>query len=102
MLKFTGLSCLAILCTQTAFGPGNDFAPNIRLLYGLGIPKFCSHGPGYLMGADTLAGSILYLACFYHKIWNPLFFFIAFDAMYYGPQCLGGPMAAVFAAMTII
>ena len=76
--------------------------PNFRLIYGLGIPKFCSHGPNYYMGADSLAGSICYFALFYMRIWYPLLGFMAFDFAYFGPQGMGGPVAGMIGAMTLL
>ena len=109
MLKFTGLSCLSILATQSTFGPSDELIPQVGMLermirqqYGLGRPKTYTNGPDYIMGADSLASSILYFACIYGKLWTPTLIFITIDFMYYGPQCLGGPLAAVIGAVTLI
>ena len=105
MAKFTAISLISVMGFQTAFNPNKESAviPNFRLIYGLGIPKFCSHGQNYYMGADSMAGAICYLALFYMKInYTVLLGFMAFDFAYFGPQGMGGPVAGMIGAMTLL
>ena len=103
-LKFTALSLVCIGGFQTAFGPNQDSAiiPNFRPIYGMGIPKFCAHGPGYSMGADQLASATAYLALMYFKMWYPVLGFIAFDFAYYGPQGMGGCAAGFLGGLALL
>ena len=95
---------------MTAFNPSNDytFISNFRIITGKDIGvRWDSSGyhekfGTYVMGADSLAGAILYFACFYNKYWRVGLGFIMFDFCYYGPMMMGGPLSAVIGAMTLL
>ena len=103
-LKFTALSLVMISGFQTAFGPNPESAvlSNFRPIYGLGVPKLCSHGPGYNMGADQLASAAGYMALMYFKMWYPVLGLMAFDFMYYGPQGMGGCTAGFLGGLALL
>ncbi len=54
------------------------------------------------MGADSFAASIIYFTLFYHRLWYVAVPFIIFDTLYYGPASLGGPIAALGGALTLL
>ena len=109
MGKFTALSLFGTVAFMTAFNPTSDYSliPNFRVLgNSLPVKWDCNgyhskFGP-YYMGADSLAGSIWYFALFYNKMWTVSLALMAFDMCYYGPQFMGGPLAAMFGAMTLL
>ena len=110
MAKFTAMSLVGTTAFMTAFNPSSDytFVPNFRIITSKDIglrwdssgyhPKYGS----YVMGADSLAGSILYFMCFYNKYWTLGLGFFAFDFCYYGPMFMGGPLSALIGAMTLL
>ena len=66
------------------------------------MPKIDSSGKDYFMGADQLAQSMIFLTLYYYKYWYTGIGMTALSLAYYGPMTLGGPMSAMFAAMTMI
>ena len=54
------------------------------------------------MGADVLAGSVLYMVAIYHRMFYVAALFAAFDVAYYGPQMLIAPAAAFAAAAAML
>ena len=55
-----------------------------------------------MVGADLMAASILYFAMAAHGLYYPIALCSLFDVVYYGPQMLGPPSAAVMAALTML
>lgn len=102
MLKFFGLSLAATIAFYQAFTPnpnaGKISLPVLRAL----MPGFSSHGPLHYMGADSIASAVIYFTLMYHRLFIPCLAFAAFDTLYYGPMCLGGPLAGIFAGLTIL
>ena len=104
MMKFTPLAMFSIMAFMTAFTPNPESQgmANMRLLNFPFIPKFDCDSPGkHYMGADRLAGSMIYLIMLYHRMWYPALAVMGFDIGYYGPMYAGAPLSAVVAALTL-
>ena len=103
MTKFTPLAFAASMAFYTAFNPNPDsqFIPNLAPLRQV-FPSISAHGNHFYMGADSIASSLIYFAMMYHRLWLPCLAFTAVDLLYYGPMCLGGPLAGIFAGLTLI
>ena len=59
-------------------------------------------GKDYYMGADQLVQSILYFTLLYHRLYTVSLVFAAFETAYYGPMSIGGPMAGIVGALTLL
>jgi hypothetical protein len=98
MTKFFGLSVAASFIFMSAFNP--DSGLNVRPLKRFS-PNFDSHAEdgSFYMGADSLAGSLIYFTLFYHRMWYVAMPFMAFDLMYYGPMASGALFAPIAGAL---
>ena len=56
---------------------------------------------GRMVGADLMAGTVLYACFFAHNIWFAAAF-AAFDLAYYGPMGLSMPTAAAVGVLTML
>ena len=102
MGKFTGLAVVMVMAFQTAFAPdGSGCFRNWRPL-SLVMPRIDCQGEGYYMGADGLASASVYFTLFYLRLWNPAFVMMALHGLNQGPQGMGGPLAGLIAAMTLL
>ena len=54
------------------------------------------------MGADVLAGSVLYMCLIYNRYWMIAGACAVFDVSYYGPQMAAAPLSAAFTALAIL
>ena len=83
-----------------AFGPNTWIGKNLHCRDYLPIHMFtmCRKDGSGQVGADVLAGSVLYMIMCYHRMWLPAMAFAAFDCAWYGPQALACPATAM--AMT--
>lgn len=99
----TKLFACNLVCSfmfQSAFNPNSGLAK--RLIPGIPAEWCCSPDFKYYMGADLMAGGLLYFLLFHYRLWYLAFPFMCFDLSYYGPQA-GGMIAAGFAtAMSIL
>ena len=68
---------------MSAFGEHSPFNFNLRRYSPVRFDSI-EDGKGQ-MGADVLAGSVLYMIAFYHRFWFGAACFFAFDLCYYGP-----------------
>jgi len=94
----TNLACVFMF--QSSFHPNSGFAK--RLIPGMPYEWYCSPDYKYYMGADFMAGGLLYFMAIYNRYWFIALPFMAFDLCYYGPQA-GGMISAGFAtAMSIL
>ena len=103
--KFFGLSLLATYGFMSAFGPNSRVGAqlNIRAFWPKELRWDCIAEDNSLqMGADVLAGSVLYMCLLYHRYWFLALGFAAFDVAYYGPQMAAAPLAATFTALTLL
>jgi hypothetical protein len=100
MLKFTPLAILACMASMSAFNPSAKGMVNIDLLKG--ICKLDSSGPGYYMGADLPACSLLYFMLMYYKMFRIAIPMAIFDTLYYGPMYIGAPAAGILGAMALL
>lgn len=102
MLKFTPLAILASMASMSAFNPHPTHGMvNFDILKGI-LPKLDSSGPGYYMGADLPACSLLYFMLMYYKMYRIAIPMAVFDTLYYGPMYIGAPAAGILGAMALL
>lgn len=103
MLKFTPMALLATMAFYTAFSPNPNQSLFPNFAFGAAMmPHICAHGTTYYMGADSIASAVIYFALMYHRLWTPCLALTCVDLFYYGPMCLGGPLAGIFAGLTLV
>ena len=56
----------------------------------------------YYMGGDQLAQSVLYFTMLYYRMWMPAMALAAFEVAYFGPMSIGGPLAGITGALTLL
>ena len=104
MFKFFLLATVGVYGSQVAFGPGTGFRNlNIRSYW----PKYVrfdsiADDNTHQVGADGMAGAVLYFWGFASGMYLPCAAFFLFDLSYYGPQIVGAPAAAAIAALTML
>lgn len=54
------------------------------------------------MGADVLAGQVLYMCMIYNRYWLLAGVCALFDVSYYGPQMAAAPLTATFTALALL
>ncbi len=89
---------------MSAFGANTTLGQyNIRRYWpqGLRFDSIRDSNEGQ-MGADVLAGSVLYMIAMYHRLWMPCLLFAMFDCAYYGPQALAAPISAGVTAFALL
>ena len=85
----------------------STFNPNIKLnfrpLQGI-LPKIDSNANdgSYLMGADSMALSLIYFTLLYHRLWMVALPIMAADILYHGPAIAGAPAAAIVSALILV
>ena len=103
LFKFFFCATLACYGTQIALGPRTYCKDmNIRGAFPKSMRFDCIRDDGSMVGADTMAASILYFACAANGLFIPMAAFAAFDVAYYGPHMLGAPAVAAVCALTML
>lgn len=103
--KFFLLSMLATYGFMSAFGPNTRVGSqlNIRAFWPKQLRWDCiADDNSHQMGADVLAGSVLYMCLIYHRYWMIAGACAVFDVAYYGPQMAAAPLSAAFTALAIL
>jgi len=76
---------------------------NIRSIWPKSMRWDCIADDGsHQMGADVLAGSVLYMCLIYNRYWMLAGAFALFDVSYYGPQMAAAPISAAVTALAIL
>lgn len=103
--KFFLLSMIASYGFISAFGPTTRAGSqlNIRAFWPKDMRWDCiADDRSHQMGADVLAGSVLYMCCIYNRYWLLAGAFALFDISYYGPQAAAAPLSAAFTALALL
>jgi len=68
------------------------------------IPSlFVSHEWGkYYMGADHIAGALMYFMLMYYGYYTPCLAIAAFDLAFYGPMGLSAPAAGILGGLVLL
>ena len=85
---------------MSAFGASGRFDINMRSIMPIRFDSI-EDGKGQ-MGADVLAGSVLYMIAFYHRYWMLAAACCVFDLAYYGPQMAAAPLSAAATAFALL
>ena len=101
MTKFFFFAFFSSYMFMSVFNPATGL--NYRPLQGK-VPSFDSFAAdgSYYMGSDQLCQSLIYFTLLYHRYYILTAALILSDVLYYGPATLGGPVAGVFAALTLV
>ena len=100
MTKFFALTLLTTYGFWSAFNPQSGL--NFELYKFPQLPKFDCNQKSHYMGPDQLCQSLIYMTMFYYRYHYLALFFMGTDLLYYGPMTLGGSIAPIVAALTLL
>ena len=103
--KFFGLSLLATYGFMSAFGPNSRVGAllNIRFFWPSQTRWDCiAEDNSSQMGADVLAGCVVYMYLFYFGWWKWSLGKAVFDIAYYGPQMAAAPLSAAITTLALL
>lgn len=95
-------SLIATYASMIAFGPNTHaYKLNIRAFWPQSLRWDC-FGEKHQMGADVMAGTVLYMMLCYHRYFMIAAACAVFDVSYYGVQMGTAPGVAMVAAATML
>jgi hypothetical protein len=102
LFKYFMLASIAVYMSQVCFGPGS-VTKDMNLRKYSPVRWDCiADDNNSQVGADGMAGAILYFALAANGLYLPMAACAVVDVCYYGPQILGAPSAAALAALTML
>ena len=101
--KIFGLTIMASYLATCTLGPASAFSDyTLRAYSPVRFDSIALGKQPRMVGADLVAGTLLYTCLFANGYFIPGLAFAAFDAAYYGPMGIAMPASGLVAAVTLL